>query len=103
MFRMTDVTRILDQINRGDESAAEQLLPLVDIELRKLASARMAGERPGQTLDPTSLVHEAYIRLVDVAGGLDSSWTSSKAFRPRPTATISTFRPGSGLFVAGGN
>jgi len=63
---MTNVTRILDQMNRGDPSAAEQLLPLVYDELRKLAGARMAKEQPGQTLDATSLVHEAYIRLVDV-------------------------------------
>jgi RNA polymerase sigma factor (TIGR02999 family) len=66
MTRMTDVTRILDQLNRGDQSAAEHLLPLVYDELRKLAGAKMADERPGQTLDATSLVHEAYIRLVDV-------------------------------------
>ena len=63
---MTDVTRILSQINDGDPSAAEQLLPLVYDELRKLAAQRMAQERPGQTLQATALVHEAYIRLVDV-------------------------------------
>ena len=65
MLRMTEVTGLLDQLNRGDKSAAEQLLPLVYDELRKLAGSKMAGERPGQTLDATSLVHEAYIRLVD--------------------------------------
>ena len=63
---MSDVTRILSQINNGDRSAAEQLLPLVYEELRKLAAARMAHEKPGQTLQATVLVHEAYVRLVDV-------------------------------------
>jgi RNA polymerase sigma factor (TIGR02999 family) len=63
---MSDVTRILSQINDGDPSAAEQLLPLVYDELRKLAAAKMAQEKPGQTLQATALVHEAYIRLVDV-------------------------------------
>jgi RNA polymerase sigma factor (TIGR02999 family) len=62
---MSDVTRILSQINDGDPSAAEQLLPLVYDELRKLAAAKMAQEQPGQTLQATALVHEAYIRLVD--------------------------------------
>jgi len=62
---MSDVTRILSQINDGDPSAAEQLLPLVYEELRKLASAKMAQEKPGQTLQATALVHEAYVRLVD--------------------------------------
>ena len=63
---MSDVTRILSQIESGDPSAAEQLLPLVYDELRKLAAAKMAQEKPGQTLQATALVHEAYIRLVDV-------------------------------------
>src|ERR687891_2559886 len=63
---MSDVTRILSQIESGDPSAAEQLLPLVYDELRKLAAARLAQEKPGQTLQPTALVHEAYLRLVDV-------------------------------------
>jgi RNA polymerase sigma factor (TIGR02999 family) len=62
-----DVTRILVAIERGDTAAADQLLPLVYNELRKLAAARLAHEKPGQTLQPTILVHEAYIRLVDVA------------------------------------
>jgi len=64
---MSDVTRILTRIESGDLSAAEQLLPLVYDELRKLAAARLARERPGQTLEATALVHEAYLRLVDVA------------------------------------
>ena len=63
---MEDVTRILSQIDAGDPSAAEQLLPLVYDELRKLAAARLAQEKPGQTLQATALVHEAYLRLVDV-------------------------------------
>jgi RNA polymerase sigma factor (TIGR02999 family) len=62
---MADVTKILSQIELGDPSAAEQLLPLVYEELRKLAAAKLAQEKPGQTLQATSLVHEAYIRLVD--------------------------------------
>jgi RNA polymerase sigma factor (TIGR02999 family) len=63
---MSDVTRILSAIEQGDPSAAEQLLPLVYEELRKLAAAKMAQEKPGQTLQATALVHEAYLRLVDV-------------------------------------
>ncbi len=63
---MSDVTRILSQIESGDPSAAEQLLPLVYEELRKLAAVRLAQEKPGQTLQATALVHDAYIRLVDV-------------------------------------
>jgi RNA polymerase sigma factor (TIGR02999 family) len=63
---MTDVTRILYAIEQGDQHAAEQLLPLVYEELRRLAAARLAQEAPGQTLQATALVHEAYIRLVDV-------------------------------------
>jgi len=61
---MSDVTRILSQIDAGDPAAAEQLLPLVYDELRKLAAARLAQEKPGQTLQATALVHEAYLRLV---------------------------------------
>jgi RNA polymerase sigma factor (TIGR02999 family) len=63
---MSDVTRILSQIESGDPTAAEQLLPLVYEELRKLASARLVQEKPGQTLQATALVHDAYLRLVDV-------------------------------------
>jgi len=62
---MNDVTQILSQIDSGDPSAADQLLPLVYEELRKLAAARLAQEKPGQTLQATALVHEAYLRLVD--------------------------------------
>jgi len=63
---MNDVTRILSAIEQGDPHAAEQLLPLVYDELRRLAAEKMAQERPGQTLQATALVHEAYLRLVDV-------------------------------------
>jgi RNA polymerase sigma factor (TIGR02999 family) len=63
---MTDVTRILSEIEQGDSSKAEQLLPLVYDELRKLAAAKLAQEKPGQTLQATALVHDAYLRLVDV-------------------------------------
>ena len=63
---MSDVTRILSAIEQGDPHAAEELLPLVYDELRKLAGQRMAQEAPGQTLQATALVHEAYLRLVDV-------------------------------------
>jgi RNA polymerase sigma factor (TIGR02999 family) len=66
MVAMSDVTRILQQIESGDPSAAEDLLPLVYTELRKLAAARMARESPDHTLQATALVHEAYLRLVDV-------------------------------------
>src|SRR5262245_4693087 len=62
---MNDVTRILSVIEQGDPRAAEQLLPLVYDELRKLAVQKLAQEKPGQTLQATALVHEAYIRLVD--------------------------------------
>ena len=61
---MSEVTRILSQIDAGDPAAAEQLLPLVYDELRKLAAAKLAHEKPGQTLQATALVHEAYLRLV---------------------------------------
>src|SRR6478735_9066762 len=64
---MSDVTRLLDSAASGDPRAAAELLPLVYDELRKLASARIAGEKPGQTLQATALVHEAYLRLVGPA------------------------------------
>ena len=63
---MSDVTRILSQIESGDPLAAQELLPLVYEELRKLAAVKLAQEKPGQTLQETALVHDAYIRLVDV-------------------------------------
>jgi RNA polymerase sigma factor (TIGR02999 family) len=64
---MSDVTRILSAIEQGDAQAAKQLLPLVYDELRQLAAQRMSQERPGQTLEATALVHEAYLRLVDTS------------------------------------
>jgi RNA polymerase sigma factor (TIGR02999 family) len=64
---MTDVTRILDAIQTGDPQAAEQLMPLVYDELRRAAAEQLAGEKPGQTLNATALVHEAYLRLVGPA------------------------------------
>src|SRR5262245_1198762 len=63
---MSEVTQILSAIEQGDPSAAEQLLPLVYEELRQLAAQKLAQEKPGQTLQATALVHEAYLRLVDV-------------------------------------
>ena len=66
LITMNEVTRILSAIEQGEPHAAEQLLPLVYDELRKLAAERMAKERPGQTLQATALVHEVYLRLVDV-------------------------------------
>ena len=74
---MSDVTRILDRAGKGDGAAAEELLPLVYDELRKLATARMAQESAGQTLQPTALVHEAWLRLV---GGDDQHWNSRGHF-----------------------
>jgi RNA polymerase sigma factor (TIGR02999 family) len=70
---MSDVTRLLDAAATGDRQAAAELLPIVYDELRKLAAARMAAENPGHTLEPTALVHEAYLRLVGGAnpGGWD--------------------------------
>jgi RNA polymerase sigma factor (TIGR02999 family) len=68
---MHEITRVLDAIDSGDPRAADELLPLVYDELRKLAAQTLAHEKPGQTLDPTALVHEAYLRLV--AGGKESA------------------------------
>jgi len=76
---MTDVTRILSAIERGDRHAAEQLLPLVYDELRKLAAQRLAQEKPGQTLQATALVHEAYLRLVG-GGAASFGWNSRGHF-----------------------
>lgn len=75
---MSDVTQILSQIESGDSTAAERLLPLVYDELRKLAAARLAQEKPGQTLQATALVHEAYVRLVDGQGA--ANWDSRGHF-----------------------
>ena len=75
---MADVTQILSQIYKGDPNAAESLLPLVYEELRKLAAAKLTLEKPGQTLQATALVHEAYLRLVDVKSL--PSWNSRGHF-----------------------
>src|SRR2546426_875648 len=74
---MSDVTSILDAIGQGDPKAADQLLPLVYQELRKLAAAKMALEAPGQTLQPTALVHEAWLKLV---GKEDRKWNDRTHF-----------------------
>src|SRR5512137_526716 len=75
---MDDVTRILLAIEQGDDCATGQLLPLVYDELRRLAARRMAREAPGQTLQATALVHEAYLRLLD--GGQPQDWNSRGHF-----------------------
>src|SRR5262249_11832939 len=75
---MNDVTQILNAIDQGDPHAAEQLLPLVYDELRRLAAQKMAHEKPGQTLQPTALVHEAYLRLV--GKGEERQWDSQGHF-----------------------
>jgi RNA polymerase sigma factor (TIGR02999 family) len=75
---MSEVTHILSAIEQGDPHAAEQLLPLVYDELRKLAAQRLAQEKPGQTLQATALVHEAYLRLVDADE--PESWNSRGHF-----------------------
>jgi RNA polymerase sigma factor (TIGR02999 family) len=87
---MSDVTRILSQIERGDPQAAEKLLPLVYDELRKLAAVKLAQEQPGQTLEATALVHEAYLRLVGSkhphpgplpeGGGVGQKWDGRRHF-----------------------
>src|SRR5262245_62200938 len=75
---MSEVTEILSAVAQGDPQAASQLLPLVYDELRQLAAHRLAHQTPGQTLQPTALVHEAYLRLVGDAGGHD--WDSRGHF-----------------------
>jgi hypothetical protein len=74
---MSDVTQILSQMEQGDPQAAEKLLPVVYDELRKLAAVKLAQEKPGQTLQATALVHEAYLRLIKPAAGsprIDLFW-----------------------------
>src|SRR5258706_13442211 len=77
---MSDVTRILSAIEHGDPHAAEQLLPLVYEELRKLAAQKLAQEKPGQTLQATALVHEAYLRLVGEEPTSARGWDSRGHF-----------------------
>jgi len=74
---MSEVTRILDRVQKGDSQAAEELLPLVYDELRRLAAAKMANEVPGQTLQPTALVHEAWLRLSQESRG---TWKNREQF-----------------------
>ena len=76
---MNDVTRILSAIEQGDSQASGQLLPLVYDELRRLAARRLAQEKPGQTLQATALVHEAYVRLVGV-GPVPAGWSGRNHF-----------------------
>ena len=78
---MNDVTRILSAIEHGDPQAAEQLLPLVYDELRKLAAQKLAQEKPGQTLQSTALVHEAYLRLVGDGQPRDLTGSVGKKFQ----------------------
>jgi RNA polymerase sigma factor (TIGR02999 family) len=77
---MHEVTRILSAIEQGDPQATEQLLPLVYEELRKLAAHKLAQEKPGQTLQATALVHEAYLRLIDGDGDKVQHWDSRGHF-----------------------
>jgi len=85
---MSEVTRLLSAIDRGDPQAAEALLPLVYTELRQLAAAKMAQEKPGHTLQATALVHEAYLRLVrpSASGGREAPGTSTTPENENPTA-----------------
>src|SRR4029078_12252650 len=89
---MSDVTRILSRIEQGDPQAAEKLLPLVYEELRKLAAIKLAQEKPGQTLQATALVHEAYLRLVAAE---KSEVGSQRLERQQPTSDLRS--PTSGL------
>jgi hypothetical protein len=85
---MNEVTRILSALGQGDPQAASQLLPLVYDELHQLAAHRLAHQTPGQTLQPTALVHEAYLRLVGDAGGHD--WDSRSNFAVRAARSRSS-------------
>jgi RNA polymerase sigma factor (sigma-70 family) len=102
---MSDVTRILSQIDAGDPTAAEQLLPLVYDELRKLAAARLAHEKPGQTLQATALVHEAYLRLVaggarDSGLGAEGSPSELPPSAPSPESPAPAFHSRGHFFAA---
>ena len=98
---MSDVTQILSAIEQGDPWAAERPLPLVYDELRKLAAAKLAREKPGQTLQATALVHEAYVRLVDAEvaprfsgrRGGDAENPSTKRFSGRVALTLRSHTP----------
>ena len=93
---MHEITRVLDAIDRGEPLAASELLPLVYDELRKLAAHKLAHEKPGQTLDPTALVHEAYLRLVHAsedgaAGENDRRWQNRRHFFALPPRRCAAF------------
>ena len=94
---MTDVTQIISEIEQGDPDAAERLLPLVYDELRKLAAAKLAQEKPGQTLQATALVHEAYLRLIGPDDASRSTGTAADISLPRRPRRCGGFlwsRPG---------
>jgi len=99
---VSDVTRMLDRVQQGEVTAAEQLLPLVYEELRHLAAQKLSREKPGQTLQPTALVHEAWLRLARQ----DRNWTDRKHFILRAGASklraLQTVR-GADVAVRGGD
>ena len=93
---MSDVTRILSQIESGDPAAASQLLPLVYDELRRLARQKLAHEKPGQTLQATALVHEAYVRLVGAGArgselGVEGNRSDESPLAPKPESRSPSF------------
>jgi RNA polymerase sigma factor (sigma-70 family) len=92
---MSDVTRILSQIEQGDPQAAEKLLPLVYDELRKLATAKLAQEKPGQTLQATALVHEAYLRLIGPEARNQKPGTSEDGAQTQPALGCRPLAPAS--------
>ena len=100
---MSDVTRILSQIEAGNAAAAEELLPLVYDELRKLAAARLAHEKPGQTLQATALVHEAYLRLVGKADGEKERQSEGGTERVVPLSVSPSLRPSVPAFSSRGH
>src|SRR5688500_13631884 len=98
---MSEVTRILSDIEQGDPACAEKLLPLVYDELRKLAATKLAQEKPGQTLQATALVHEAYLRLVGEQGARDQEPVASdKSLAPGSWPLVPSFHSRSHFFAA---
>jgi RNA polymerase sigma factor (sigma-70 family) len=97
---MSDVTRILSQIESGDPAAAEQLLPLVYDELRKLAAVRLAHEKPGQTLQATALVHEAYLRLIGPGVGTKETGVGTDSFAANAPSPAPAFHSRGHFFGA---
>ena len=94
MPSMTDVTRILDRVEQGDRHAAAELLPLVYDELRKLAAKKLAQEKPGQTLNATALVHEAYLRSWLGEGGMGEVWVVDQTEPVQRRVALKVVRPG---------